>query len=648
MVCKRKAMIHSIEGVIAALLLLSFFVTTDFTSSTYSWNELKLIEPMSDIVMVLPNTPLKTLVDENRGGALKDILNYFISPTARITVKTYGMPKQEILTGILMNDSEIIVRPALNLVPCPNELNENLISCANGTINGTIKFVALKLVDSGVYDRMYIDINDNGTYDSNEGPIGTSNLFTLSNSPYLVRSLIPTASGVNATFWNATDIFPYFTTFKKTKINSKDVRLLFTSTDLTKKTEYYKKYDTILIPKYRNFSINEQVKLLAILDGGTSIIEIANLTNRVDTAQENLFGIKSAPYTIFSGASNTVLFNNELMANEPLYTLNKYVTYSEISYSNLTTDVIGYTFPAFLSSITDKRIVNLTIKNNIIAVLVVNHGTGYNATYFDTTKDGSFNYPDNQSYFVGQSVTIGSNKYRVTSINIASGDIELSLYENHIFLGINSPSKIYPITDLTNEIIVYYQDKYYKNSTNSIDDLFNFMTNADYSNPTLPIGEHRNASLDVSTGTTYSIVVTKITENYTLWNIDLNGDGNYDDFGEGPYYSTDKIAIGPELYQIFVSGDGTIITAKLKEFWRVPYAVGRIYNKNSKTVWIEDDFKGDDFWNLIRGAIIWASPKEDTIVSSYHGGDSVSSIKKTIINDDEFLNFGEIELLVSG
>ena len=648
MMRKRKAMMYSIEGVIASLLLLSFFVSMDFSSPSYSWNELKIIEPMGDIVMVLPSTPLKTLVDENRGGALKDILNYFISPTARITVKTHGLPKQEILTGILMNDSDIIIRETDLMASCPTQIKE-LATCANGTIDGSIRFVALKLDGNFEYDRMYIDINSNGTYDSNEGPVGSSNLFTLSGDPYIMRSLSSDESGgVNATFWNATDIFPYFTTFKKTKINSKDVRLLFTSTDLTKKTEYYEKFDILLIPTYRNFTANEEVKLLTILDGGTSIIEIANLTNRVDTTQENVFGIKSAHYDVSAG-STTVLFNDDLMANDPLYLLNKYVVHSEISFSNLSTDVSGYTIPPFLDSF-DKRIINMTLKGNTIAVLVVNHGTGYNATYFDLdANNNNFNFQDNQSYAVGQSVTIGLNKFRVASINPYSGNLELSLDEQHKFSGINSPSKIYPKTESTKDLVAYYQDKYYKNSTtNFIGKVFTFPTDVDYLNPTLPFGEHRNATLNVLTGTTYSIVATKTTANYTLWNIDLNGDGIYDDFGEGPYYTTEKIAIGPEIYQIFISGDGTKITAKLTEFWRVPYAIGHVYGKNSKTVWIEDDFKGDDFWNLIRGAIIWASSKEDTIISSYHGGDGVSSIKKTIVNDMEYLEFGEIELLISG
>ena len=647
MTFRRKAMMHSIEGVIAALLLLSFFVTMDFSTPSYSWNELKLLEPMSDIVMVLPSTPIKTLVDENRGGALKDVLNYFISPTARITVKTHGIPKKQILTGIIMNDSDVIVRPA-NSIACPIELTTylDLTSCANGTIDGTIRFVALKLKGNFAYDRMYIDINDNTTYDSNEGPIGSSNLFTLSGNPYIVRSLIPDASGVNATFWNATEIFPYFTTFQKTKLNSKDVRLLFTSTDLNEKIEYYKKFDTLLIPTYRNFSADEELKLLSILDSGTSIIEIANLTNRVDTVQENVFGLKSAPY-IISSSSNIVKFNDNLMANDPLYTLNKYATHSEITYINLSMNLGGYTYPTVLNTL-DKRITNITIKDNITTVLVVNHGAGYNETYFDLDDDQSFNFSDNQSYAVGQSVTIGLNKFRVASINPYSGTLEISLYEQHTFNGINSPSKIYPKTELNNDLIAYYQDKYYKNSTNFIGKIFSFTTDAAYSNPTLPMGEHRNATLDVGTGYNYSIVVTSVTGNYTLWNIDLNSNGNYNDFGEGPHYATNIISIGPEIYQIFVSGDGTKITAKLKEFWRVPYAVGKIYGKNSKTVWIEDDFKGDDYWNLIRGAIIWVSPKEYAIVSSYHGGDGVSSIKKTIINDIEYLEFGELELLISG
>ena len=300
MVCRRKAMMHSIEGVIAALLLLSFFVNMDFSTPSYSWSELKLVEPMSDLVMVLPSTPLKTLVDENRGGALKDILNYFISPTARITVKTHGIPKKLIRTGILMNDSDIIVRESDIMASCPEHLKllltEPLSSCANGTIDGSMRFVALRLEGHIEYDRMYIDLNDNGTYDSKEGPIGSSNLFTLYGNPYVVRSIISTASDINATFWNATEIFPYFNKFKKIKLNSKDVRLLFTSTDLNEKTEYYTKFDTLLIPTYHNFSADDELKLLSILDGGTSIIEIANLINRVDSVQENVFGLKSSQH----------------------------------------------------------------------------------------------------------------------------------------------------------------------------------------------------------------------------------------------------------------------------------------------------------------------------------------------------------------
>ncbi|MCK4967886.1 MAG: hypothetical protein KAS12_02430 [Candidatus Aenigmarchaeota archaeon] len=642
----KKAMMHSIEGVIATLLLLSFFVSIDVTPQKYDWGEVKSLESIKDITMIMTETSLKTLIDENRGDTLKGILNYFISPTARITIKTHGVPKQKIFVGILMNDSELIVRTTLNMPACPSEITPAPTSCVNGTIDGSIRFVALKLSGNFVHDRIYLDINKDGLYDSDEGPISSSNLFTISGNPYLIRSLISSGGDVNLTLWNVSKIFPYYQAYKTTELNSKEVSLLFNGMDLSEKTEHYKKFDAILIPEYRNFTTAEGEKLKSILNFGISIIEIANLTNRVDSIQENIFGIKSAPYTITFG-SNTVLFNEDLMANDKLYKLSKYTTYSEILYYNFSSDMTGYDFSSEIDAITYKKIKNMTLNSKNYAILVAKNGSGYNLAYFDTDSNQKFEDQDNESYQVGQFVEIDSNKYYIASIDSYNGDIKLSMDENHTFEGVGLPSNVYSLTDSNKEFIAYYKDRSYKNNSKSIESKFDFLTDPSFMNPTLPLGGHKNATLNVN-GDDYSIVATNKSGNYSIWNIDLNSDGNYDGVNEGPFYTTSKIAIGPEIYMIFVSGNGNKITVKLVDRWKVPYAIGRNFGKNSKTVWIEDDVKGDDFWNLIRGAIIWASSKEDTLSSSYRGGDGVISIKKTMIKDEEYLEFGELELLISG
>ncbi len=636
----KKAMMHSIEGVIAALLILSFFTTIDFSVRQIDWADAKTIASTRDLSDMVTGTELKNLVIENRGEDLKKIIKSFISPSSRITIKTYNFPKKDILVGMLMNSSERIEINAGAPGACPVELTAN--SCAEGSVDGSTNFIALKISADGVFDRMYVDFNNNGTYDSHEGPLGSSNLFFLSGQPYIVHSMKYNGTTVNAVFWNASKVIDYFYNLRDYEINSRKTRIIFSVTDLEETTEYYTKYDALLIPYYRDLSFYES-KLSNIQSLGIPLVEIADIPAASDIVQENIFGIETITYNRVS-SSDDVSINSEIKAYDMLYPLDKYTLFSGIMLDNFTTDTAGYTnLPSG-----SLKISNILFKGGNIAIILTDTGIGYNESYFDSNKDLSFAFPDNTSYDIGETIMLDGNNYTIKTINPAGVSMNMLLNENHIFKGTANPTKIYAKSGSSKNVAAQYNNKiYYINITNNIGDLIDTTTDAGFTNPTLLSGIHRNGTLNLGTGYVYSIVATNSTGNYTRFNIDLNHDGNYDDDNEGPFYTTESIFIGPEKYQFFVADDGTKITAKLKERLKVPYIIATKEGTKAKTAWMQAGLEGVDYWTLLQGTLLWASNKEDTVISSYAGDGDVVSIKKTLIINEDFLEFGEIEFLVA-
>ena len=636
----KKAMMHSIEGVIAALLILSVFTTIDFSVQHTDWSDAKTIASARDLSDMITGTELKNLVIENRGEDLKKIIKSFISPSSRIIIKTYNFPKKDILVGMLMNSSERIERNAGVPGACPAEIDAVL--CAEGSVDGVTNFIALKISADGVFDRMYVDFNNNGTYDSHEGPLGSSNLFFLSGQPYIVRSLSYNGATVDAVFWNASKVVDYFYTLRDYEINSRKTRIIFSVTDLEETTEYYTKYDALFIPYYRDLSFYES-KLSNIQSLGIPIIEIADIPAVSDIVQKNIFGIETVTYNL-ADSSDNVSINSEIKAYDMLYPLNKYTLFSGIMLDNFTADTNGYTnLPSG-----SLKISNSSFKGGNIATILTDTGTGYNESYFDSNKDSSFAFPDNTSYATSESIMLDGNNYTIKTIDPAGVSMNMLLNENHIFEGKSNPTKIYAKSNSSKNVAAQYNNKtYYINIANNIGDSIETTTDAGFTNPTLPSGTHRNGTLNFGTGYVYSIVATNKTGNYTRFNIDLNHDGNYNDDNEGPLYTTESILIGPETYQIFVSGDGTKITAKLKERLQVPYIIVTKEGTKAKTAWMQAGLDGVDHWILLQGTLLWASNKEDTVISSYAGWSDVVSIKKTLMINEDFLEFGEIEFLVA-
>ena len=523
---------------------------------------------------------------------------------------------------------------------CPAPLTAN--SCAEGSVDGATNFIALKISATGMFDKMYVDFNNNGIYDSHEGPLGSSNLFFLSGQYYIVHSINDNGTAVNVVFWNASKVKDYFYNLKDYEINSRKTRIIFSATDLEETTEYYTKYDALIIPYYRNLSVYES-KLSNILSLGTPMIEIADIPAGSDIVQKNIFGIETVNYNRTS-SSNNVSINSEIKAYDMLYPINKYTLFTGIVLDNFIADTTGYTNIPLGNS----KISNISFTGGNIATILTDTGTGYNKSYFDSNNDLSFASPDNTSYTIGKSIMLNGNNYTIKTIDSAGVSMNMMLNENHIFEGITNPAKIYAASNTSKNVAAQYNNKtYYINITNNLGDLIDTTTDAGFTNPTLPPGIHKNGTLDFGGGYTYSIVATNSTGNYTRFNIDLNHDSDYTDDNEGPHHTAESILIGPETYQIFVALDGTKITAMLKERLKAPYIIITKEGTKAKTAWIQAGLDGVDHWTLLQGTLLWASNKEDTIISSYAGSGDIVSIKKTLMIYEDFLELGEIEFLVA-
>lgn len=682
---RSKGFMHALEGIIAALLLLTYATTIFQYPPSYSeWAEVKQKQVSREYISSFNDAGLSGLIVENRPAEFIDITRNFLGVRYSYGLYTKGLVPQNLIIGVLSNESILngtILDTNCLLSGVPSEFH-----CYYGTFKG-YKFV-LTDNDTGMgnlvedYDSIYFDSDNNGTYDKYEGPKSVSNAINVSGEMWIFSSIHNGTYDVE--FIRGEDILKYRKKISSTLyINNRQTNISVRAR--TNESEIID-LDVLIIPRYMNL-VHPKMKrkLNEFLDNKKSIIEVANITkDNLDEVQREIFGLRSADYDTVPPADGNI-FINPVNASEETYDVSKYFYFtnmnikSSIKYRKLNmswihsgptkydyncylpdSDIyLGYVNCTDMTSLCTTHTidgiisyVNLTKnvyckigtehspdtyyyaeidirKRNYSALVVNTIGSGYDGVFIDLNRDRNLTN-DGGRISAGDTFKIDTTNFTLRKISENGRYIETRPVSEHKFADTH-PDKLYSIHNDTGYIVLE-QSTEYNSTTYSIGDMTTVITagGAGCTSGLLTGSGYKKGSW-----VSLSFTITNISKGFNVLNIDLNGDSACNDLDEGPFYTGDLVRVGPEYYRIDIASDGSKVDWTLKERWKVPSAIVNHKSGLRKTVWMRE-ITSDDEWHILRSILLWSLNHKSELVKSSISSESVL-VKSTFIeNKDMF------------
>ncbi len=681
-----KGFMHALEGIIAALLLLTYATTVFQYPPSYSeWTEVRQKQVSREYLSSFNDAGLSGLIVENRPAEFIDITRYFLGVRYSYGLYTEGLVPQNLIIGVLSNESvaeSTTIDPLCAASGVPSEYD-----CYEGTFKGH-KFVLVDN-DTGMgnlvedYDSIYFDSDNNGTYDKYEGPKSVSNAINVSGEMWIFSSIHNGAYDVE--FIRGEDILKYRKKISSTlKINNRQTNISVRAR--TNESEIID-LDVLIIPGYMNL-VHPKMKrkLNEFLDNKKSIIEVANITkDNLDEVQRDIFGLQSVDFDTVPPAESNI-FINPANASEETYGVSKYfyftnmnirssIRYRKLNMSwihsgpaqydyncylpdsdiylgyvnctDMTSSCTTYTIDGIINYVNSTKNIYCKIgtedspdiyyyaeidikKRNYSALVVNTTGSGYDGVFIDLNRDRNLTN-DGGRISAGDTFKIDMTNFTLRKISENGRYIEIRPVSEHKFAD-TYPGRLYSIHNDT-EYIVLEQSTEYNSTTYSIGDMTTVITlgGAGCTSGLLTGSGYKKGSW-----VSRSFTITNISKGFNILNIDLNGNNICNDLDEGPFYTGDLVRVGPEYYRIDIASDGSKVDWTLKERWKVPSAIVNHKSGLRKTAWIRGTIASDDEWHILRSILLWSLDHKSGLVKSSMSSESVL-VKSTFIeNKDMF------------
>ncbi len=678
---RSKGFMHALEGVIAAILLLTYGATIIQYPQTYSaWTENMQKQVSQEYFSSFNDAGLSWLIVENRPSEFVEISRHFLGIGNSYGLYTEGLVSENILIGVLSNES---IKNSTVLATCASAGVVSEFNCYNGTFKGHM-FV-LTDNDTGIgngqedYDSIYFDSDDNGIYDKYEGPKTLTNAINVSGEIWIFSTVDNNTKEIE--FIRGEEVVRYRKGINSLKINN---RMTNISIRAKVNESEIMDLDILLIPMYMDITSKKmKYKLNSFLDEKKAIIEIANITEaNLDEVQREIFGLQHLNYDRrYSGDENISVVSKS--AAESTYEIEKifYFSNMEIStqdrmrylirnwtvpgreydcYLEDTDYYLGHvnctniTNPDPCTTYTIDGIINYVNSPDIycrigtgytrdlyfygmasisgidyLALIVNTTGAGYDTIYLDINRDHNMTNDFGQ-IIVGDIIKIGNTNFTVKNIDKNGRYFEIRPVSLHKFTGTN-PYDLYSLHNDTNYIVLAESTEYNITSYD-IGDMIHADTlpNSGTCTKGLLIGSsyRHNATWNL----TFPFTITNISKSYNVLNIDFNSNGKCNDVNEGPFYTGDLVRIGPEYYRIDIAENGSEVNWTLTERWKIPSAIVNHKNGLRKTAWIRSNMTSDDEFHILRSIILWSSDHRSVLVKNSKASESIL-VKSTFISD---------------
>lgn len=683
----KKGFIHALEGIIAAILLVSYLGTIlQYPTTDFDWSGSKQKQVSREYFSAFNDADLSWLIVDDRSYEFVEITRYFLGMGRSYGLYTKGLLAKNIVVGILSNESEVV---STNSVLCSTVgvPSEPVFDCRNNTFRG-YQFVITDNDTNGDldYDSLYLDADGDGLYDSAEGRWPVSSTINVSGEIWVLSSIDNITFDVE--FVRAHEFVRYLSKISDVVINGRKTVISFR---IESNLSDFMDVDILLIPQFMNL-VNLRPKLEEFLDDGGSLIEVANITkNDLDEVQtdKNIFALRYVDADMVSSIDDNMSFISKdgfdmaykigkyfkstnivietktgifefdpvwINSGPDLYDYNCYLDDSDIylGYVNCT-NIAGpnycstYTIDGIINYVNDSLVppvycrigtvssyINyygeVYIRNLNYSVLVVNTTDEYDGIFIDLNRDRNLTN-DGGMKGVGDIVEIESTNFTIMDIYRNGTGIELRPSSEHKFVH-SYPDKLYSIHNDTKYVVVG--------------------SDAEYNVTPFLIGENLSVGTIIGRGTcdlmslmvgdymsnntpwnfSFPFTISRVSSDFVAINIDLNSNGMCDELDEGPFYSGELVRFGPEYYQVNVAKDGSHVNWTLHERWVVPTAIVNYNNNGRKTAWVSGNLTSDDEWHLIRSIILWASNHDAELTRSSETSKSVL-VRNTVVEHSD-------------
>lgn len=594
---QKKGFMHSLEGTIAAMILL-FYTIQLFESmsvQTLEWTQAAAKQESQEYLLALKNSAYKGLLFSGGTEEFLGITRHFLGEGKGYSVKATGIPKTFFEVGVMAN-ATVNVAGTINTTQCPVKTE---YACYNSSFKG-IKYVLVDY-DGGRpngkedYDALYFDFDSSGTYNISEGPFSETNTLFIGGAYWAVGKIINYTG--NVSFWSADRLVGIKSMLNDFSINGRTTNISVRGASF----EYgFDEFDAIILPGKINLT-QYRSQIMPYLQGGGGIVALRNITSPADIGpgEREILGI----FWVSNGTTD--VDNSGTLADMPpgreAYTARKYFLFAGMFAGTPKTDTSGYDTTGIPNRDT-ARVGNVSLRRQTYAVLATKSGSsGYDRIRIDFNSPRD-NFTDETALSSGSSVVIGGNNYTVKEIRADGTGAALTGKPEYSFSNFLNPgTKVYPVTKSGEYIFATAKSSEYNITSRALSSQTLTSPSACAGGEaTLPAGTHKCGSF--SAGAAYSFAITNVSQNYTLLNIDLNYDGSYNGAGEGPYPTGSLISFGPESYRAFVDPLGTTTIWELEGRWSVPYGVMN-YVGAGAAAWMPDNLASRDEWALFEAAL---------------------------------------------
>lgn len=627
---KRKGFMHVIEGVIASMVLLLYFSTAslpplqqnEWTYNSYKQSGIEYLE-------AIERANLSSIAATDSED-FSEITNRLFD-SSDILITTHMLPSDYLRIGLVLNNS---AKPNIRFNAAMQTNDTCISSYGWNTEFGCIINISatnylgknIVLADTDVkkgfdkvfiYDSIYVDVDGDGTFDTEDGPFFANDYITIggaSGGTYYVGYIDNSTKSV--ALWNATPIQKYSEMISQTNINGRNTTLLFYSTELSRDIS---QFDVIVINSQINIAPYAS-KLKDFLRKGNGIVEVANITaSNYNADQTDIFGIANVTYGL-AGSSNGVHTTIGAESGTKDTALGDY--FSGVAMRVILSPAAApYDVSGLPNSLT-VRTGRLNVSGTSFSIAVASSSSVYDRLYVDFDKDYNFSEsPDNIPYFAGSSFNLPLGTYAVKNIWRTGSYANIRPAQNATLVNFFNPVKL----DSNNASwAAAEQENTYNVSSSSVGSSFTIYlqkTPILGDNTTLLPGNHTYGIITPSDGnikgSPYNLSITNVSTDNFL-NIDLDHDSHFDGFEEGPFANGELVEIGPEKYKIRIWNDSSVMFV-FSSRKKVPASIAS-EKYSGRTVWMpETTSGGHDSWSYLLSSIIWASPKagESVTVENY-------------------------------
>ncbi|RLG14475.1 MAG: hypothetical protein DRN66_01945 [Candidatus Nanohalarchaeota archaeon] len=674
---RRKAIIHLFESIIAAVILSGYFY---FVFSSYETQvvqsemitEEKLQTELYSLMAAFKYTNASYFIEDAKEEQMHLILKYFIGIGKGYSLVTNGLPKKQLLIGVVSQGSSLV---STGSVACNPPIAGT--SCYSGTFKG--KSIMIANVASDEINALFVDYDSDGAFNApDEGPFLQGTIVNISNNIY--------GFAINDTlkeilFFSAEDTVKLaeklnvrmFSKSAPFYLNQREVEFTLRPASLDESYESLSKNDILFFYNYRNLALYES-KLKEFMEDRKTLFEIttASLVCHNDNVQKYIFNLQKNPgFDLFgpshrTGGDTNISLNSDFLDmsvkaylddNEIIVKTKRY--YPELNYSEESGGALN-------NSIDDRTAFAAIMgANNTVFYFAIVKNLG---TYSHLYISNETNFTGKPYYIEGNEISLGSYNYSIEEIDTYGRFVKLrTVFKKYRFpdrawempyVYVHPYKRMYDTDEqfiLLKQNRTYNQTQYAIGENISTSGIFRILSKNEAKAKGIfcsdgSIGfpaKTSNISLDPLNPSDSKVEVAVancsdlsggVMDSFYIDIPPLTNNSLFNNTFEGPFsvwQGEDVLRLNSEYYKIHLTPTGNFNLTLLRR-WPIPVAIISKSAEKGAAVWMVNPGNSSEGWAIVKSTLAAFSDKRDDIILPN------PSRRNSLFAEDVFFSKGSI------